>query len=203
MFLIVDNTQRKIRKVLKSKLSSLDLPVVLADLAHADLYMPCSLIIVTEKYLVKEVEYIASMYGKPPVVLWDDSIDFVEFVFGEYKRLYNKEVLVDFAYNLSIDGRFLVGNRRIVRISKTEKRILYFLLYNNGWYEKELVARYCLADGIKSIDSLPVHISNLNTKINKATVRNSNLIKTKRYVGYCIEENDKKTEVEISIDILI
>lgn len=195
MFLIIDNTHRKIRNTLFSKLYALDLPVLLSDLEHADLYMPAALIIVTEKYLLKEAEYISAMYGNSPVVLWEDNCDFLSFAFDKYKEFTGCEITENLSYDLNLRGRTLYSGERCVKLSRTEKRILCYLIYNQGWNHKDIVAKYCMKNGIKDISSLPVHISNLNNKIKRITGRK--FISSKRYVGYCIEERNRSRRFEI------
>jgi len=90
MFLIVDNTRRKIRKDIQMKFNERNLPCIISDLDHCDLYMPAAIIIVTEKYLLEPVSYFAKIYDNSPVFLWDEITDF----FTSFSMPFNTSLFV-------------------------------------------------------------------------------------------------------------
>ncbi len=183
MFLIVDNTHRKIREEIKRKLNGVGVPCVIADVNHCDLYMPCALVIVTERYLLEDVKYISMLNGKSPVFLWDES-DIIEFSAALYKELYDIDIFSSKQGRLVCKGNEILFCGKKLRLTKTEKRIIFFLNYSNGWHDREKLAAYCLKEGKKDKDAIPVHICNINAKAKRLTT--NRLIKYKRYIGYSI-----------------
>lgn len=184
MFLIVDNTRRKIKKQIQMKFNELNLPYIMTDLDHCDLYMPAAIIIVTERYLLEPVKYLAKMYDDSPVYLWDEETDFCEFAFNVYEECYGVKILEGKRRVIKIEeGRITCLNRRL-RLTKTEQKIIYYLFYFEGYHLKEEIAKYCLQNGEKDMNSIPVHICNINNKSKRMT--NHKIILMTRYKGYYI-----------------
>ncbi len=182
MFLVVDNTRRKIRKEIQFNFNAMNIPCVIADLDHCAEYMPAALIIVTEKYLLDDVKYLSKMYDDTPVALWDGITDFCSFACKSYKDIYGLEVLNCSKGRLKLqNGKVFFGERRIF-LTKTEFKILLYLFYTPGWHHKEHIAKYCLNNGKKDMAAVPVHICNINTKFERLAY--TRIILFKRYVGY-------------------
>ncbi len=184
MFLIVDNTRRKFRNEVRFKFNEMSIPCIITDLNHCNDYMPAALIIVTEKYLMEDVQFLAKMYDDAPVVLWDESVDMCKFAFDTYERIYGDRIFDSSKGRLLLEkDEIYLGGRRMY-FTKTETKIFYLLYYSPGWQDKEHIAKYCLENGEKDIGAVPVHICNIN---NKAIRRaNARIIKFKRFEGYCI-----------------
>ena len=182
MFLIIDNTKRKIRAAFKEEMMRRDIPCVVSDLDHADQFMPVSLIIVTEEYLVEEAKYVSSFYGSIPVVLWNENVDMTEFALSKYEEYYGI-VFENSKINHAVAcGRELTYCGRSIKLTRSERRILYFLMYNKGWYSSEVVAAYCLKGGKADKNAVPVHICNLNNKVRR--VAPVHIIDCRRFSGY-------------------
>lgn len=183
MFIIVDNTHRKVRKEIATEFNKSKLPYILTDLDHADEYMPCALIIVTEKYLYEDMKYISDLNGKTPVVVWDES-NIVEFAKKAYYEIYGRTIF-DFNKNrVYYDGDNVRFCSKRMWLTPTEKKIVCFLMYCDGWHYKEQIAAFCVRKGKKGVNSVPVHICNINQQSRRMT--NTNLIYFKRYQGYMI-----------------
>lgn len=184
MFLIVDNTRRKIRNEIQMKFNERNLPCIISDLDHCDLYMPAAIIIVTEKYLLEPVSYFAKIYDNSPVFLWDEKTDFFTFASEVYQETYGIKLLDSYKNMISLkDDKIYFKDRRI-RLTKTEQKILYFLFYYPGYHDKEHISKFCLKDGVKDMDAVPVHICNINSKSKRIIY--SRMISMTRFKGYYI-----------------
>ena len=159
-----------------------DIPCVVTDIEHADLYMPVSVVIVTEEYLLEQAEYIASFHSSSPVFLWSDDWNMVEFALQKYKEVYGIEFENSKINHAITCGRELSYCSRNIRLTRSERRILYFLMYNPGWYDSETIAAYCLKGGKKDKGAVAVHICNMNNKVRRITPLH--IIDCKRYLGY-------------------
>lgn len=184
MFLVVDNTRRKIRNIIQTRFNELNLPCIISDLDHCDLYMPAAIIIVTERYLLEPVKYFAKIYDDSPVFLWDEHTDFLKFAFDKYLEVYGIEIFNSFKSRITVGSENVYFANRRIWMTVTERRIFNYIFYFPGYHDKELIAKYCLKRGSKDMDSVPVHISNINAKAKRATY--SKLISVKRYKGYFI-----------------
>lgn len=183
MFLIVDNTHRKIRNTIKMRMNSALLPFILTDAEHADSFMPCGLIIVTEQYLYKDIKYISDINGKTPVIIWDES-DIADFALNAYREIYGIQIFGTANGLIEFDGRNVKFYGKRLRLTPSEKKIVCFLMYSGGWHEKEQIAEFCLRSGRKGTESVPVHICNINNKAELAT--EAKIIKFRRFSGYSI-----------------
>lgn len=182
MFLIIDNTRRKIRNAFKEDMLKSDVPCVVCDMDHAEFYLPVSLIIVTEEYLINDAKYIASFHGDVPVVLWDPNVDMTQFAIAKYKEIFGTEFEYSKINHVVVTGREVSYCGRRLKLTRSERRILYFLMYNKGWYSSEVIAAYCLKGGAGDKNAVKVHICNLNNKVRK--VAPIHIIDCKRFSGY-------------------
>ncbi len=192
MFLIIDNTQRKIRKTFKEEMLKRDIPCVISDLDHADMYLPAALVIVTEKYLLEEVKYVTSFYSDVPVVLWDENIDMIEFALSHFKNIYGIEFENSKINHAVVNYREVTYCGRPIKLTRSERRILYFLMYNKGWYSSEVIAAYCLKGGRRDKGAVPVHICNLNSKAKRLTP--VHIIDCRRFSGYRMKCDFKRSK---------
>ena len=191
MFLIIDNTQRKMRKIIKEEMMKKNIPCVVTDLNHADLYMPIPLVIVTEKYLYEDAVYIASFYGKSPVVVWDEKTDMITFALNKYKELYDIEFANSRIHHVvNINNEFTYCGKPF-KLTPSEARIINFLQYSPGWYSRETIAAYCLKNGRKDKDAVNVHICNINNKSDKLI--RIKVIDCRRFSGYRLKCQYKKS----------
>lgn len=182
MFLIIDNTRRKIRSSFREDMLSRDIPCVVSDTGHADMYMPVSLIIVTEAYLLEDVKYIASFHGNIPVVLWNEAVGMTDFALEKYREIYGVEFENSKINHTVAVGREITFCGRRINLTRSERRILYFLMYNKGWYSREVIAAYCLEGGASDKEAVKVHICNLNNKIKR--IAPVHIIDCRRFSGY-------------------
>ncbi|MBE6588339.1 MAG: helix-turn-helix domain-containing protein [Ruminococcaceae bacterium] len=184
MILIADNTDRKIRREIREWLFSLSIPCAVADTDRIDAYLPAGAVVVTEKYLLSEVEYMASLHEPSPIELYDESAAFSEFIMDVYDR-HCRERCEGMGYRrLSCcDGEFLFFNKS-VSMTKTEKRILRMLLFSRDWESGERLSLYCLKKQKPDLKSIAVHICNLNKKMNAAC--GFDMIEHRRFSGYRI-----------------
>ena len=183
MFIIVDNTRRKIRTEIALRMHEANLPFIMTDLDHADEFMPCALIIVTEKYLYEDMKYISDLNGKTPVVVWDET-DMAEFAKKTYFELYGREIFKFNKNRVFHDGKNVRFCSRRMHFTPTEKKIICFLMYCDGWHSKEQIAAFCLKKGKKAVNSVPVHICNINQISRRHT--NNNLIFFRKLEGYMV-----------------
>lgn len=184
MFLVVDNTRRKMRNEIYRRFCEARLPCIVSDLEHCDYYMPAALIIVTERYLLEPVQYLAKMYNKSPVVLWDEKTDLYKFILDEYYKLYGVEIFNSFRNRIKTENELVYFSNKRMWFTETEQRIFNFLFYYPGYHLKDEISKYCLKDGIKDLNAVPVHICNINNKAQRINERH--MILSLRYKGYYI-----------------
>lgn len=184
MILVVDNTRRKMRNEIYRIFYEAKIPCIVSDLDHCDYYMPAALIVVTERYLLEPVKYLAKMYDNSPVILWDEVTDFYEFVFNEYQKIYGFEIFTCFRNRVKAEGNLLYISNKRLRLTDTEHRIFNYLLYYPGYHLKDDIAKYCLKGGFNDMNAVPVHICNINNKAQRLNDRH--IISVLRYKGYYI-----------------
>ena len=63
MILIIDNTQRKFRTEIRKRFLSDNIPCMVADVSQYDEYLPAPFTVVTERYLLDEVAYVAGLHN--------------------------------------------------------------------------------------------------------------------------------------------
>ena len=186
MILIADNTYRKMRVTIREKLLSECIPCAVANTDRIDAYLPAALIIVTEKYIYKDVKYLSDMHEFSPIVVFDEVGDFTEYVRsvydthcrGAFEGERSKRVIFD-------NGDYYFCSRKLY-MTKTEKRILRALLSRDEWISAEHLSYYCLKRGRYDQKSIAVHVCNLNKKVRSVT--GHDLILHRRYEGYRINE---------------
>lgn len=186
MILIVDNTQRKMRREIREYMLSRSIPCCVCDTDNADLYLPAGAVIVTEAYILSDVRYICGMNGNSPVLLCDDGNDIYKFtddVFGEYclKRCNGKDSVRAFFEN----DRLIFRSKEIY-LTKTQKRIVRMLLFADDWQTGEKISAYTLKKGRSDEQSVAVHICNINR--NTRAVTGAELIECRRFSGYRITD---------------
>ncbi|MDD6094483.1 MAG: hypothetical protein PUC29_01935 [Clostridia bacterium] len=155
------------------------IPCIVSDTEHFDKYLPCELIIVTEKYLMKDVEYLASMYGRHKIFYLREYAPMTEEItalvyeyFHGFTNLRKSRVTVS-------DGSIVFCGKTVL-LTKTERRILNMFLFSDKRYTAESIAAYCLNKA--SPETAISHIHKINRKASVLT--GINLIECKRYEGY-------------------
>lgn len=178
MLLIVDNTQRKIRREVRDALFSLCIPSAVTNTDKMDGYFPVGTVIATEKYIFSDVKYMADIYSCP-AFLYDEKEDLISFALKVFKERYNtsyKSFMLEFSENE------LFVCKKHIRLTDTEKMIFKMLLCADDWITRESLAIYCLKDPSSDKSTVSVHISNINKKVKAAT--GFKLIEFKRFSGY-------------------
>lgn len=178
MVLIVDNTQRKMRREVKEALFSLCIPCSVTSTEKMDRYFPVGAVIATEKYIFSDVKYMAEIYNCP-AYLYDENEDILSFVLKIYGERYNTSYK---SFMLEFSEEELYVCRKHIRLTDTEKMIFKMLLSAEDWTSKESLALYCLKDPCADKGTISVHISNINKKVKAAT--GFKLIEFKRFSGY-------------------
>ncbi len=183
LIIVVDDTARRIRYDIRPLLLEMSIPCIVTDSRHFDRFLPCELIIVTEKYLLDDVTYVASMYGKCDTVCIDEYLPMTDEVmkaitarFGSFFEHSRERVTVS-------DGNVFYRGRRLY-LTPTEMRILNLFLYSDKTYSPEAVAAFCLAD-VKRC-SASTHINRINSKARCAV--GLPIIVNKRYKGYTLNQ---------------
>ena len=182
MILIVDNTQRKMRKEIKDHLFSRCIPCAVTDTSRMDKYFPCDIIVVTERYILEDVKYMADIYKCPTVILYDEKEDLLSFVLRIYSEICEKQFKKGFILKFVNENLFFAGMP--IRITDTQKMMVKMLSFADGWVTRESLALYCLRDSSSDTSAVSVHISNINKKVKEVT--GLKLIEFKRFSGYRI-----------------
>ena len=182
MILIVDNTHRKMCAEIRRSLLHDGIPCVVCDVDHCDEYMPIPLTIVTERYIMEDVDYISGFHGNPKAVLYDESVDFEDFVRNSFQSVYGDVYKKSKISRVKTTGDQLLFCGRPIHLTPVEKRILNLLQYAPRWYDRKEIANYCLSKGKNAAPSVNVHVCNMNTKANN--IAGENIIECRRYSGY-------------------
>ena len=88
MVLIADNTERKMRNAARDALLEMGIPCAVAhtDRIEQDSYLPAGVIVVTERYLLDDVEYMSRLHRPSPIVLYNEDIPLPDFALSAYRR---------------------------------------------------------------------------------------------------------------------
>lgn len=190
MILIIDNTQRKFRTEIRKRLLSDNIPCVVADLSQYDEFLPAPFIVVTERYLLDEVAYLAGMHNQAPICLHEDVRDMYTYIVNAFLERFGD------IFGTSKIARVLTKNGEVLfcgkplYLTKSESRILNMLKYaptdpvtgEKVYYSREQLAAYCMTDGRSAAGAVAVHICNMNQKANK--IAGFDIVECKRYLGY-------------------
>lgn len=179
MVLIVDNTQRKLRKEIRDALFSRCIPCAVTNTEKMDAFFPTRIVIATEEYLFYDVSYLADIYNCD-AVLYDQNEDLLSFVLRIFSEHYNESFHKSFMLEF-VDEELFVCKKHI-RLTDTERMIFKMLLCSENWVTKDSLALYCLRDPSSDQGSISVHISNINKKVKAAT--GLKLVAFKRFSGY-------------------
>ena len=184
MILIVDNTYRKLPSQIREKLFCMGIPCAVTHSDGIDMFLPAGVVIVTEKYILEDVKYMAEMHTPSPVILYDEETDLFDFVYSAYCR-YCKESSEGAEHlRIKYDGNGFIFCSKRIHTTKTEKRMLKMLLSVPSWFLPEQISAYCLKDSKADKGIVSVHVCNLNKKTAAATGRA--IIDCRRYSGYKI-----------------
>ena len=162
------------------------IPIAVSDTEHMDIYLPCDRIIVTERYILGDVKYLAAMYGKSEVTLYDESVSLGDFVLQIYNEHLRKRCEGEGHRRVELKGSSFTFFRKSVFLTGTEMRILRMLLYYRDWVSAERISLYCLRGSKADGASVAVHVCNINRKMKAAT--GFEMVEKKRYSGYKIME---------------
>ncbi len=178
MILIVDNTKRKMREKTRADLFNRGIPCVVATTESMDRFLPCDVIIVTERYIFEDAKYIADIYNSSCVILYEE-----KDLFDYALNIHNEKCLLKY-YGRMIEyenGMFYFCSSTI-NFTKTEKRIIACLCCMPDWVSFEVLSAFCLKAAKNSSDSIAVHVCNINSKARKVT--GHEIIECRRYCGY-------------------
>ena len=190
MTLIIDNTQRKFRTEIRKRFLSDNIPCVVADLSQYDEFLPAPFTVVTERYLLDEVAYLAGMHNQAPICLHEDVRDMYTYILNAFQEHFGD------IFGTNKISRVLTKNGDVLfcgkplYLTKSEARILNMLKYaptdpvtrEKVYYSKEQLAAYCMTDGRSAAGAVAVHICNMNQKANK--IAGFDIVECKRYLGY-------------------
>lgn len=192
MILIIDNTQRKFRTEIRKRFLSDNIPCMVADVSQYDEYLPAPFTVVTERYLLDEVAYVAGLHNHDhaPICLHEEVRDMYKYIIEALLEHFGD------IFGTSKIARVLTKNGEVLfcgkplYLTKSESRILNMLKYaptdsatgEKVYYSKEQLAAYCMTDGRNAAGAVAVHICNMNNKANK--IAGFDIVECKRYLGY-------------------
>lgn len=188
MILIVDNTKRKMRSILRENLLEKAVPCALSGSDGIDICLPTAACIVTEKYLYNNVSYMTSIRSPSSLCLYSGEDEIFDLVAGVAEELLLRIKEKESQYHLVFNEGEILYCGKLLCLTKTELRILRMLLLCEGWQTKDKIARYCTNDPVSDENSIPVHICNINKKATSVSGRI--LVEKRRYCGYRLL-NDK------------
>lgn len=191
MILIIDNTQRKFRTEIRNMFLLQNIPCYVTETSQCDEYLPAPFTVVTERYLLDEVSYIASMrHDQNPIYVHEGIRDLYDYVIRAFSEQHGDIFgTIKISRVLTRNGEVLFCGKPLY-LTKSEQRILNMLKYapddpitkEKIYYSKEQLAAFCMTDGRSAAGAVAVHICNMNNKANK--IAGFDIVECKRYLGY-------------------
>lgn len=180
MICVIDNTSRGSRALIREHMLSCGMPCLLSDSEHFDRYLPCELIIVTEKYLIPDVRYLAQMYGNHHIIsIENESGDLPIEVWKAAASYFGDISYYKKGCTALKDGDIVFCAKKL-SLTDTELRIAKMLLLSEKSYTSEQISSFALKD--PSPSKVVSHVHRINEKAKLKT--GFKLILSKRYCGY-------------------
>ncbi len=184
MILIVDNSERKYIGQTRDAILAKGIPCAASKLVDSlDLLFPARLCIVTERYLLEDVKFMASFHSKKTCIkLIEETKDFVNTVLREYEEFYKEDMERAKKARLSFHNKCLCYCGMFTTLTGSEMRIINLLIALRDYCSWEMIKAYCLKGSKTNQGSVAVHISNINAKVQR--MFSEDLIECKRFIGY-------------------